>query len=461
MDDSATIVSPITAPGHGPVAAVRASGGLVRSIIESLVLESGAVLSEPRKLVLSQISESDGVILDQGLVAFFPGPNSFTGEDCVEFHVHGSPFIVARLVEAITKLGARPARAGEFSERAFLNGQIDLCQAEAICDLIAAETEMQARSAQEQLSGKLSTALERLGEPLRDLLAMIEAHIDFPEDDIGETAAAAWSKSLTATKSALQVFLASFQAGRLHREGALVVLAGLPNAGKSSLLNALLGEDRAIVTELAGTTRDSIEERASIDGFAIRFCDTAGLRNNQIGIDLVESLGIKRSNEKIAQADLVLYVADSTLPFAHENDEFSRVRQTANRVVVINNKCDLLSASVISSKETELRTQGFESVFISALNGTGIDKLRKQIVNMLNLDRSARTVVVTSRRHFEALNQCAEAVDSALKSIQAKAPLELIALEVRTGLSALEGIVGATPNEEILGRIFSRFCIGK
>jgi len=420
---------------------------------------------EPRKLVFASIHEGpweETAVLDEGLIVFFPGPQSYTGEDVAEFQLHGSSYLVQRLLECLLGAGARLARPGEFTERAFARGKIDLSQAEAVADLIGAETEIQARVAREQLEGKLSLALSELGEPLREMLAEIEAHIDFPDEDITPLPLEAWSTRLGEIQAVIKTYLASYRSGRLCREGALVVLAGLPNAGKSSLLNALLGEERAIVTELAGTTRDSIEERTSIEGLQVRFCDTAGLLEDA-GLrmpDQVEKLGIERSWKKLEQADLVLFVLDGTLSFETQREVLAEVRSRAGKVLIIVNKTELLSPL---QQEGMLAKYGERNcVFVSALRRRGLEELKEKLLSeLLGGDIIQGSIILTNQRHFEALKQAENALRDAIDELGARRPPELIAIHLRAALGALEDIIGATPNEDILGLIFSKFCIGK
>lgn len=451
-----TIVAPITAPGSAAVSLLRLSGEKAASILEKLSPQARAVLRDPGRMVFSVfwdllISEEEKVVLDRGLAVFFKSPKSFTGEDIVEFHLHGSPYLVNRLLENIIALGARFARAGEFSERAFLNGQVDLAQAEAIADLIAAETSAQARVAQEQLAGKLSAAILELGEPLRDVLAEIEANIDFPEEDIEPKTINAWREVVGEVSKKIEEYLASYSSGKLYREGAKVVLCGLPNAGKSSLLNAFLGEERAIVTEIAGTTRDSIEEKCSINGLLVRITDTAGLAQDYLP-GKVESLGIERSWKEIEAADLVLYLQDLSAERVEEvgsRELLRKIEKRAKKVLVVGSKVDLVD----SKRATQARA-------ISAKTGSGLSELRTAIYDNL-ISKTPSSVLICTARHQAALAQAQAALARANLEIASNNPAELISLEIRTALSELSEIVGLTHTEDILGRIFSKFCIGK
>ncbi len=471
-----TIVSPITAPGHAPVGAVRLSGPNVEAILLRLVQNAPQAIAEPRTVVYSAIYDelpaighdkaSERRVLDQGLVIFFRAPQSFTGEDCAEFHLHGSPFIIERLIANCVHAGARLAEPGEFSKRAFINGKIDLSQAEAVADLIAAETELQARSAREQLAGRLSQAIADVGEPLRDLLAEIEAAIDFPDEGIEPQAEAEWTKVVLAVRNVLGRYLESFRSGRLYREGASVVFVGLPNAGKSSLLNSLLGEERAIVTPRPGTTRDTIEERVSIDGLLVRFTDTAGLYETEDGTaDEVERLGIERSWQCVERADLLLYVFDLTKDFSAEESLVHRVKESNHPLLFLGNKSDLLSEVKAGELQKALEQKtGGQVLIVSATTGLGISQLKRAVSEQL-LGGSRHTggprIAITNQRHFQALSRAFEQLGDVLGSIERGLPPEVVTIDIRGALDSLGDIIGVTHTEDILSRIFAKFCIGK
>ncbi|MCB0323112.1 MAG: tRNA uridine-5-carboxymethylaminomethyl(34) synthesis GTPase MnmE [Bdellovibrionales bacterium] len=463
-----TIAAPITAPGTAAVGAVRVSGPLARHCIETLVQNHGAVASQPRRLVFSTIFDfapggGARCPLDQGMVAFFPGPQSFTGEDCVEFHLHGSPYLVRRLLESLAQLGVRSARAGEFTERAFLNGRMDLSQAEAVADLIAAETEAQARVALDALDGRLSNAVTALGVPLKALVAEIEAYIDFPEEDIEPLSRSAWRQAIDEVRSSVKAYVDSFATGRLCREGAQVVLAGLPNVGKSSLLNALVGEERAIVTPIAGTTRDSIEERISIGGLSVRLWDTAGLAEQQCGgreLDEVEQLGIERSRARIAQADLVLFVFAPDVDLELQLEAHHSFSAQWQKAVLLVNKQDL-------DPDGELRQRlrsalGAELLTVCAKQPGSLETLREAIAQRLLASPVAPgALLIANRRHHEALAQADAALGRALEGLAHDLPPEFVTLELRSALTSLTEIIGVTTTDDLLGMIFSKFCIGK
>lgn len=467
-EEQDTIAAPVTAPGQAGVAIVRLSGPKTRELIRQSFNRAERVFSSPRSAVLGTILDGAGAPLDNGLCLFFPKPQSYTGEDVAELHLHGSPFLVRSLLAALVARGARQAEPGEFTKRAYLNGCIDLTQAEAVADLIAAETEVQARVAREQLTGRLSGAVDELGEPLRNLLAEVEAHIDFPEEGITPLAYARWADAVETVLRELRRYIDSFATGRIFREGALVVLAGLPNAGKSSLLNRLLGEERAIVTAVPGTTRDSIEERASLDGLSVRFCDTAGLFDASAPriLDTVEQLGVERSWQRLEHADLVLFLLDAERELGHADAVLEAVRARNSRVLVVANKVDLVDEQKKQGLRDLLQGRepgdGVEAVLVSASTGEGLDALRRRLVSILVDDRHRTgSLLVTTQRHADALKEAAKILEDAALELRNGLPAELVSVHLRGALRALEEIVGVTPTEDILGRIFSKFCIGK
>lgn len=467
MSKFQTIVAPITAPGKAGVAVVRVSGPETREIVKKLCAKSDQVLNNPRQLVLSEVFDFSGEkpeTLDFGMVCFFRSPKSFTGEDIAEFQIHGSPFLVGKLLENITACGVRLARAGEFSERAFLNGQIDLSQAEAIADLVSAESSAQARVAKEQLSGKLSSAISDLGEPLRDTLAEIEAFIDFPDEDIPPLSAKNWLATIDKVEKSIDAFLESFRTGRLYREGASVVLCGIPNAGKSSILNRLVGEERAIVTAIPGTTRDSIEERISLDGLYLKLWDTAGLveENSTRAVDEVEKLGIERSWKKAETADLIVFIFDPLSPVENQKDFFLRAKKLDRPIMFVVNKNDLVERQNTETKKIIEENFSCQAIFISANSGFGFPEFKSALKQeLLGAEQNNSSILITTRRHFDALKSAKSALQQTTRAITENLDTELISFELRTALTSLNEIIGATPTEDILGRIFSKFCIGK
>jgi tRNA modification GTPase len=455
-DTSDTIVAIATAPGKGGIGVVRLSGPQARTIAARL-LPAGLQLT-PRHAHFSAFLDADGNQIDEGLVLSFPGPHSFTGEDVVELQGHGGPVILDQLVRTCITHGARQARAGEFSLRAFLNDRIDLTQAEAIADLIDAGSEAAARAAMHSLQGEFSRAVTSLVEQLIQLRIYVEAAIDFPEEEIDFLSDGKVASDLRDLINDITDVLAVARQGRLLREGMTVVIAGRPNAGKSSLLNALAGHDAAIVTDIAGTTRDVLRETIQIDGLPINIIDTAGLRESP---DVVEREGIRRAWAEIERADLLLILVDSTTaPPLIESisdllpDEDKRLSAIRVPVLVVLNKADL-----INGQKAPLSVM--PSVEISALTGAGLAQLREQLKQHAGYEGARESRFSARRRHITALEFALEAIQKGERQLQAHKAGELLAEDLRSAQQALEEITGAFSADDLLGRIFSAFCIGK
>ncbi|HMO17732.1 MAG TPA: tRNA uridine-5-carboxymethylaminomethyl(34) synthesis GTPase MnmE [Oligoflexia bacterium] len=470
-----TIIALGTPPGKGAIAVLRISGSKTSSFIINTCKRSSKILTSPRSQVYTELglfSEestliSSNEIIDHVLACFFPSPNSFTGEDVLELSVHGSSLIIKEILNLALSLGIKLAEPGEFTKRAFLNGKMDLLQAEAVADIISAESKSQARIAREQLEGKLSRSIELLREPLLDLLAEIEAFIDFPEEDISPETEEGWIKRINEVEERIIQYLSSFTQGRILREGASLVLAGVPNAGKSSLMNRLLGEERAIVTSLPGTTRDRIEERVEIEGILVRLSDTAGIVSGSFNrkIDLPEQLGIEKSWSSIASADIVLFLFDPGADYKSQSELLRDIKSSNDRIILLVTKIDINSDYPDILKEFA----DFEIIGISSKTGEGIGDLRKRIYNSLTAfngssaskEGHVESALITSERHYQQLKELQSSVQSARTGILERHPSEYIAFEIRQGLNAVSEILGVTHVEDILDRIFSRFCIGK
>jgi len=438
---SDTIAAIATPPGEGAIAMVRISGPDVAPIL-ARIFQSSAKTVAARQATFGKIYDGDEV-LDQVLVTTFRAPASFTGEDMAEITCHGGILLAARILENVLRSGARAADAGEFSQRAFFNGKIDLTRAEAIMDIISARTAPALRAAAHQLEGRLGKEILALRDTVLEVVAHIEAWIDFPEEGIDPLTGHNLLAKINAALERTERLLSTADEGRILREGIRVAIVGLPNAGKSSLLNRLLGMDRAIVSEVPGTTRDTIEESACLRGILFRLTDTAGLRETN---DPVEREGVARSGRAMESADLVLHIFDAsaTTPPAPLND----------REILVANKCDLLPSG--SKKHTG-------AILVSSLTGEGFDALLDAMTNA-NGSKHASTgdsLAAINARHKALLESAATSLLSAAKLVQTSAPPELAAVELRSSLDALGRIVGATDTEDILGEIFSRFCIGK
>ena len=462
-----TICAIATPLGEGGVGIVRISGEKAVAVAAGLVvLRSGSPLESSASHVLHHADILDPADstrhapLDEALVAVMHGPKSYTGEDVVELQCHGGIVILQTICEELVRAGARLAEPGEFTKRAFLNGRLDLAQAEAVLDTIRAKTAGSLRIAQEQLRGALSHEIDAVREKLIGLLAHVEAGIDFVEEDIAFIPTAELTAGLQSAHEAVSRLLAHSREGRIMREGATAAIIGRPNVGKSSLLNALLKTDRAIVTAIPGTTRDVLEEVLNIRGIPVRLLDTAGIRDTT---DLVEQEGVRRSRLAQEQADLVLVMLDGSAPLTEEDRTLlqeARPNDDQKRLVVVN-KTDLPGR--LDPVRLPLDGPDCAWVKISAKTGDGLDDLRDQIRTLLlRPDFEAReTILVTHLRHQTALQRVQDAVTAALASVEAKQAGELIAMDLHAAIDALGEITGAVSTDDILDRIFKEFCIGK
>ena len=448
-----TIAAIATPPGKGGVGIVRVSGPQAQEIGHRLL---GKADLKPRYAHYGSFYEAsdDGPrSLDQGIALYFPGPNSFTGEDVLELQGHGGPIILDCLLREVIKAGARIARPGEFSERAFLNNKIDLAQAEAIADLIDSASEQAARQAVRSLEGEFSKEINQLVEAITQLRIYVEAAIDFPEEEIDFISDGRVASELSAIKQNLERVFASAKQGSILREGMTVVIAGRPNAGKSSLLNALAGRESAIVTNIAGTTRDVLREDILIDGMPLHIIDTAGLRDSE---DLVEQEGIKRAWTEIANADRILLVIDSQTAEAESDAIPSELQPFIDqqKLSVIYNKCDL-SGHQVASDNSEI-----SRIYLSAKHAKGIDLLREHLKSCVGYN-DGDTPFIARRRHIEALNLGREHIHAGEQQLLNYNAGELLAEELRIAQQALAEITGEFSSDDLLGRIFSSFCIGK
>lgn len=440
-----TICAVATPPGRGGVGIVRISGPDAAQLAKSLT----GTLPEPRRAANRSFLGAGGEMLDQGLVLYFPGPNSFTGEDVVELHAHGAPMVLDGLLAALMEAGARMARPGEFSQRAFLNGKLDLAQAEAIADLISATTHDSARAAMRSLHGEFSQRIDELLASLTELRVYVESAIDFPDEEIDFLAEGQIEQRLRTVADRIRAVTAEARRGAVLREGMTVVIAGRPNSGKSSLLNRLAGFDAAIVTEIEGTTRDVLREHIHIDGMPLHVVDTAGLRESP---DAIEREGIRRAWDAIRSADrLILVVDDRNGPGQPEAEVVSGLPDGVGYTLV-RNKIDLTDA--------QPGLNGPNECCISALTGAGIDALRHHLKDLMGYT-SSEGLFLARRRHLESLGRTAEAVDDALYGLCEGRSPELVAEDLRLAQLALGEITGEMTSDDLLGEIFSSFCIGK
>jgi tRNA modification GTPase len=461
-----TIVAVATPPGRGGIGVVRLSGSLALEIALHLV-RLAKHPPEPQRASLGKfIDPENGEALDEAILTYFRGPHSYTGEDVVEISCHGSPVITTYLVECCLKFGARAAEPGEFSMRAFLNGRIDLTQAEAIRDLIESQTLYQARVAATQLGGALSARLKPHKQALLDLIARLEAGIDFADDDVEVMDWTDLLGQLDAVRFGLERMANSYAYGRIVREGLCLSVVGRPNVGKSSLFNRLLNMDRAIVSEIPGTTRDLVSESASIGGVPVRLVDTAGIRRTA---DQLEQIGVERTHQAMADSDVRLLVVDVSQPWTEEDAELLQRMQRMGRMLVAANKSDLPERTKKSDIERAIRAEnhhlpgGVEIVATSALTGRGVDELRDRIIQSLGGggNSGSEGELITNLRHQQLLKQSLVALDRCRLAAEQRTHHEMLLLDLYEALRALDTLTGATDVEDILGVIFSRFCIGK
>jgi tRNA modification GTPase len=453
-----TIAAVATPPGEGGIGVVRISGPDAERIAREIFARSGGKNGALRSHVLHHGTIRDPktrAVLDEVLLTIMRKPHSYTGEEVVEIHCHGGPFLVRQLLEVVLSRGARHAEPGEFTRRAFLNGRLDLAQAEGILDLIRARTEKGAKLALGQLQGELSNCVGALREELIDVLVQVEAAIDFSEEDIELMGHRELKGKIERLCGRVLALVASYEWGRLFREGARVCIVGRPNVGKSSLLNALLGEERAIVTEVPGTTRDVIEEGVNLGGLPVVLWDTAGIRETK---DQVERIGVDFSMRRLEAAHACLLVLDGSAALDQE-DRFILETIRERRGIVVINKADL--SQVIDINGVETLAPGKVVIQISAKEGYGIDGLKSSLRALLVDVDAEPDVVLTNVRHKAALEQAAEALEGAIGALDSRTPPEMVAVELQAAQEALGEIIGIVTSDDILERIFSDFCVGK
>jgi tRNA modification GTPase len=444
-----TISALATPAGRGGVGIIRVSGPLVVVIAQKIL----GKLPAPRQAAYLPFYDLDGNIIDTGLALYFPHPHSFTGEDVLELQGHGGPVVLDLLLQQTLQLGARLARPGEFSEQAFLNDKIDLAQAEAIADLIDAGSEQAARSAMQSLQGVFSDWVHATVEMLTELRMFVEAAIDFPEEEIDFLADERVSEKLRFLREDIDQVMVTAHQGQLLREGMRIVLAGQPNTGKSSLLNALAGRESAIVTEIPGTTRDVLKEEINIDGMPLHIIDTAGLRESG---DVVEQEGIRRTWREIEQADCVLLLLDDRQGFGAAEENILAQLPQRLPVTRVFNKIDLSGAQA-----QVLEDEYGVKVKLSAKSGEGIDLLRDHLKTRVGYQGTTDGLFMARRRHLDALERARLHIENGFEQLQVHQAGELLAEELRLAQQALGEITGEVSSDELLGRIFTSFCIGK
>ena len=455
-----TIAAISTPFGVSGIGIVRVSGSLAESIAKRLFKPK----SEPFQFISHHVHYGEivdpqkGDSIDEVLLVLMKAPKTYTREDILEIHCHGGYFILQKILELVLREGIRMALPGEFTKRAFLSGRIDLTQAEAVIDLINAKTMASLEIANQQLRGNFFRELSSLREGMIEGLALIEAHLDFPEEEIGPISLGEMEHSIKEMIKKLDEWIGSHEEGRIFREGISCAIVGKTNVGKSSLLNVLLKEERAIVTPIPGTTRDLIEEVLNINGIPVRLIDTAGLRK---ATDSIELEGVKRAKERVAEADFILLMVDGSRPLDIDDLEIFEEVKGKKRVVVMNKK-DL--PSMISPKEMKDRFQRDSIISISALRNEGIEGLKESIYALLihrEVRPSPEYLIIANVRHKRALDQVKESLSNTLKGLEKGTSLEFIAFEMRSAVEALGEVVGETTPEEVLNRIFEQFCIGK
>ncbi len=439
---SDTIVAAATPPGTGGIGIVRISGDRAERIARTML----GSLPEPRTATHRTFRDADGRRIDAGLVLYFPAPASFTGESVLELHGHGGPVVMSLLVDAVIRLGGRQAEPGEFSQRAYLNGKLDLVQAEAIADLIGSGTAQAARAALRSLDGAFSQAVNALAEQLVRLRMYVEAAIDFPEEEIDFLSDDALHERLHECGRAFDSLDYETRQGRVLRDGYQVVIVGKPNAGKSSLLNLLSGQEAAIVTEVAGTTRDILREQIDVDGLAVELVDTAGLRADP---DRIEAEGIRRARKALDGADAVLWIQDASDP---GHDEIDEELPAGIPVTIVRNKIDLTGEPPGLTGDT---------ISMSARTGAGLDELRARLRSLAGYENLGEGAFTARRRHLDALRRARGHFTTGQELLSTERAGELLAEELRLAQEALGEITGAVSSDDLLGRIFSEFCIGK
>jgi len=442
-----TIAAIATPSGNGGVGIIRISGVLATQIAGHLTTKSFL----PRQALFTAFNDKDGSVIDSGILLYFPNPSSYTGEDTIELQGHGGTVVLDMLLRRVLSLGARMAKPGEFTERAFLNNKLDLAQAEAVADLIESSTEQSVRSSQKSMQGVFSKQINALVDQLTELRMYVEAAIDFVDEEIDFLTDGIVENKINEISKKIQKIQNTAQQGRLLRDGMTIVLAGKPNAGKSSLLNALTGHEAAIVTEVAGTTRDILRERIQIDGMPLHIIDTAGLRESD---NIVEQEGIRRAHEEIRQADKILLIIDSTDPET-ETDSLLNTLPAGLDITKVYNKIDIsgMQAQIIESEH-------HSEIYLSIKQQIGIELLTEHLKKSVGFKSEADDVFIARRRHIEALSESQQYIACAKQQLKNQSG-ELVAEDLRQAQNSLAEITGTFSSDDLLGKIFGSFCIGK
>ncbi|NQX77665.1 tRNA uridine-5-carboxymethylaminomethyl(34) synthesis GTPase MnmE [Gilvibacter sp.] len=471
MIQQETIVALATPPGTGAIAVIRLSGQEAFDIADQLFISIHNKQLKAQKTHTAHLGHivADGQTVDEVLAILYKGPTSYTGEDVVEFSCHGSPYIQQRIINLALASGCRAAKPGEFTLRAFINGKMDLSQAEAVADLIASDSEAAHQVAMQQMRGGFSEEIKTLRQELLNFASLIELELDFSEEDVEFADRSAFEALLERLQAVLKRLVDSFAIGNVIKHGIPVAIVGAPNVGKSTLLNALLNEERAIVSDIAGTTRDTVEDEISVGGLNFRFIDTAGIRNTE---DTVERIGIEKTFEKINQAQVIIYLLEAQEVLAQPQELIQQLRSLKEKhpqkpVLVVANKLDLLESSQ-QSEANELLEQAVtdlpqtQKVLMSAKAKEGVEALQEGLLEFVNTgalknDQS----IVTNSRHYDALLKALEEITKVREGMQAQLSGDLLAIDIRQALYHLGEITGEITNDELLGNIFANFCIGK
>lgn len=466
MISQETIVALASPSGAGAIAVIRISGKDAISIAEQVFRSvSGKAISlqKTHTIHLGHIVD-EGKVYDQVLLSIFKNPHSYTGEDVIEISCHGSTFIQQQIIQLLLRKGCKMAQAGEFTLRAFLNGKLDLSQAEAVADLIASDNEASHQIAMQQMRGGFSNEIAKLRAELLNFASLIELELDFAEEDVEFADRTQFKELLNRIEFVLKRLIDSFAVGNVIKNGIPVAIVGEPNVGKSTLLNALLNEERAIVSDIAGTTRDTIEDELVINGIGFRFIDTAGIRDTK---DVVESIGIKKTFEKIEQAQVVIYLFDS-LKFQVSGSEYiAEIEKVKNKyplksIVIVINKVDLISQDEVSNMNQKLETLNLKPILMSAKEKQGINELKNLLLSFVNTGalRNNETIV-TNTRHYDSLLKALEEIQKVTFGLNSGLSSDLMAIDIKQALYYFGEITGEVTNDELLGNIFANFCIGK
>ena len=454
-----TICAVSTPNGMGGIAVIRVSGDEALDIVQQRWQGMSLCEMASHTAHLGHIIDSQGELLDEAVLTLFRAPNSFTGEDVVEISCHGSMWIQQQIVSTLIDAGCRAATGGEFTQRAFANGKLDLSQAEAIADVIASQSRASHHVAMNQMRGAFSRQLSSLRSQLLQFVSLIELELDFSEEDVTFADRERLTMLATSIKTVIDSLAGSYQAGNAIKNGLPVAIVGPTNAGKSTLLNTLLGDDRALVSDIKGTTRDVIEDTIVMGGTLIRFIDTAGIRESS---DVIESMGIERSFKKMDEARIVLWVVDATAPIAELEDFYKQIAEHCQdkAVIAVVNKIDSGDTQAIVKKLKELDIKIAE---ISARKGTGVDQLKQEIITTAALPQvtDENAVIVTNARHYHALVRASEAIDRTLQGLATGLSGDLVSQDIRECMHYLGEITGEISTDDILGEIFAHFCIGK